>query len=111
MARKSPPQPLKPLSAGKPLLRGFDAIAGMEDLKRILNDDVVGALKDREQYGEYGLEIPNGMLLYGQRCGKTFMAERFAEEVGLNFRFAVGFCEHLCPRCTREDWPAVRRGP
>lgn len=87
VARKSPPQPLKPLSAGKPLLRGFDAIAGMEDLKRILNDDVVGALKDREQYEEYGLEIPNGMLLYGPPgCGKTFMAERFAEEVGLNFR-------------------------
>ena len=71
--RKSPPQPLKPLSSGKPLLRGFDAIAGMGELKRILNDDVVGALKDREKYAEYGLEIPNGMLLYGPPgCGKDF---------------------------------------
>ena len=87
VARKSPPKPLKPLSAGKPLLRGFDAIAGMDDLKRILTDDVVEALNDREGYEEYGLEIPNGMLLYGPPgCGKTFMAERFAEEVGLNFR-------------------------
>ena len=65
---------------------GFSAIAGMQTLKKILHDDVINALNDKERYEEYGLTIPNGMLLYGPPgCGKTFISERFAEEVGFNF--------------------------
>lgn len=67
--------------------RGFDAVAGMDDLKEMLLRDVIMAMKDREGYESYGIPIPNGMLLYGPPgCGKTFIAEKFAEEVGLNFR-------------------------
>jgi len=67
--------------------RGFDAVAGMDDLKEMLLRDVIMAMKDREGYETYGIPIPNGMLLYGPPgCGKTFIAEKFAEEVGLNFR-------------------------
>jgi len=65
---------------------GFSAIAGMQDLKDILYSDVIRALNEKELYASYGITIPNGMLLYGPPgCGKTFISERFAEEVGFNF--------------------------
>lgn len=66
--------------------QGFRAIAGMQELKDTIYLDVIGALNDRERYEEYGLTIPNGMLLYGPPgCGKTFFAEKLAEEIGYNF--------------------------
>ena len=65
---------------------GFAAIAGMRNLKDILYNDVIRALNEPELYKSYGVTIPNGMLLYGPPgCGKTFISERFAEEVGFNF--------------------------
>ncbi|MFT7005485.1 MAG: transitional endoplasmic reticulum ATPase, partial [Sulfurimonas sp.] len=65
---------------------GFNAIAGMQELKDILYNDVIRALNEKELYESYGVTIPNGMLLYGPPgCGKTFISERFAEEVGFNF--------------------------
>ena len=66
--------------------QGFKAIAGMQELKETIQLDVIDALSDKEKYAEYGLTIPNGMLLYGPPgCGKTFFAERMAEEIGFNF--------------------------
>ncbi|MEI7421476.1 MAG: AAA family ATPase [Prolixibacteraceae bacterium] len=66
--------------------KGFDLIAGMNDLKEILYQDIILPLKDRELYLQYKVSIPNGMLLYGPPgCGKTFIAEKFADEVGYNF--------------------------
>ena len=65
---------------------GFAAIAGMHELKELIKLDVIDALNESERYAEYGLTIPNGMLLYGPPgCGKTFFAEKLAEEVGFNF--------------------------
>lgn len=65
---------------------GFSAIAGMQELKDTIQLDVIDALNEKERYAEYGLTIPNGMLLYGPPgCGKTFFAERMAEEIGFNF--------------------------
>jgi transitional endoplasmic reticulum ATPase len=65
---------------------GFDAIAGMQELKDQLKLDVIDALNNPEEYAKYGVTIPNGMLLYGPPgCGKTFFAKHFAEEVGFNF--------------------------
>jgi len=70
--------------------KGFDAIAGMAELKKQLQLDVIDALHNPEQYAEYGVTIPNGMLLYGPPgCGKTFFAKHFAEEVGFNFVLAT----------------------
>lgn len=66
--------------------KGFSAIAGMQELKDTIRLDVIDALNDKERYAEYGLTIPNGILLYGPPgCGKTFFAERMAEEIGFNF--------------------------
>jgi len=65
---------------------GFDDIAGMDSLKELLYHDVIRAIKERDLYTEYGLTIPNGLLLYGPPgCGKSFIASKFAEEVGFNF--------------------------
>lgn len=69
---------------------GFNAIAGMKDLKEQLQLDVIDALNNPEEYAKYGVTIPNGMLLYGPPgCGKTFFAKHFAEEVGFNFVLAT----------------------
>jgi len=77
---KTPQKPKKKKGAG------FSAIAGMQKLKDILYKDVIQALNEPEKYKKYGITIPNGMLLYGPPgCGKTFISERFAEEVGFNF--------------------------
>lgn len=81
-----------PQEASKPKLKeikkgkGFSAIAGMQALKDIIQLDVIDALNEKERYAEYGLTIPNGILFYGPPgCGKTFFAERMAEEIGVNF--------------------------
>jgi transitional endoplasmic reticulum ATPase len=67
---------------------GFDAIAGMQELKDKLKNEIIDLLEDAEGAKEYDLSIPNGMLLYGPpRCGKTFFAEKFAEEAGYNYKF------------------------
>ncbi|WP_420462491.1 AAA family ATPase [Candidatus Palauibacter sp.] len=77
--------PTRPAShSGTP--RGFDAVAGMDDLKNLLINDVVNVLRDPERYAAYGLTIRNGLLLYGPPgCGKTFLAQRLAEETHLTF--------------------------
>ena len=65
---------------------GFAAVAGMEELKQKMREEVIEPLHNPEEYNRYGITIPNGMLLYGPPgCGKTFFAKHFAEEVGFNF--------------------------
>lgn len=77
-----------PEGFSKPKGGGFADVAGMDDLKKLLNESVLYVLRDKERAERYRLTIPNGMLLYGPPgCGKTFIAERFAEEAGYNFRF------------------------
>lgn len=66
--------------------RGFDEIAGMEDLKETLYQDIILPLSDKLLYEQYKVSIPNGMLLYGPPgCGKTFIAQKFAEEISYNY--------------------------
>lgn len=65
---------------------GFRDIAGMEELKNYLTQRVIFVIKNKEKVEKYKLTAPNGMLLYGPPgCGKTFVAEKFAEETGFNF--------------------------
>jgi transitional endoplasmic reticulum ATPase len=73
---------------GQSQRKGFDEVAGMDDLKEMLNNDVIRAISEKDRYDEYRLTIPNGMLLYGPMgCGKTFFARKFAEELGYNIVF------------------------
>ena len=87
---KSDEKPEKKIQSKKAKGKGFDAIAGMKELKAKLKLDVIDALHSPEEYAKYGVTIPNGMLLYGPPgCGKTFFAKHFAEEVGFNFMLAT----------------------
>lgn len=66
--------------------KGFEDIAGMSELKETLNKQVVFVIRNKEVAEEYKITPPNGMLLYGPPgCGKTFFAEKFAEETGFNY--------------------------
>lgn len=65
---------------------GFQDIAGMQELKDYLKQKVIFVIQNKELAEEYRITPPNGMLLYGPPgCGKTFFAEKFAEETGFNF--------------------------
>lgn len=66
--------------------KGFDAIAGLDELKKEMKRSVIDILQNPEKAERYGAKLPNGMVLYGPPgCGKTFFAKHFAEEVGFNF--------------------------
>lgn len=67
-------------------LKGFAKVAGMDELKRTLYEDVIYPMTRPELYKEYGLESVNGFLLYGPPgCGKTYIAKALAEETGRYF--------------------------
>ena len=66
---------------------GFADVAGMDDIKTLLVKSVLNILKNTEKAKQYRLQIPNGILLYGPPgCGKSYFAEKFAEEAGYNFK-------------------------
>lgn len=68
------------------VLRGFDCVAGMKELKALLISDVIDPLLNPEKFKKFKLSIPNGILLYGPPgCGKTFIVKKLAEELGYNF--------------------------
>ncbi len=65
---------------------GFADVAGMEDLKKRLQTEVIALFRNPEKYTKLRVKIPNGILLYGPPgCGKTFIAKKFAEELGCNY--------------------------
>lgn len=65
---------------------GFDGLAGMEELKSILYNEVIRPIIERDRFEKFGIPLLNGVLLYGPPgCGKTFVAERLVEEIGFNF--------------------------
>ena len=80
----------KKIKSQKAKGKGFDAIAGMDELKTEMKKSVIDVLQNPEKAERYGAKIPNGMVLYGPPgCGKTFFAKHFAEEVGFNFILAT----------------------
>ncbi len=76
----------KPIKVEKKTGKGFDEVAGMEELKNILYHDIILPLKEKSLYEQYKVTVPNGLLLYGPPgCGKTFISQKFAEEIDYNF--------------------------
>lgn len=66
--------------------RGFECIAGMDTLKRLLIADVINPLKHPENFKKFKVSIPNGIILFGPPgCGKTFIIRKLAEELQYNF--------------------------
>lgn len=83
---KSDEKDEKKIKTQKAKGKGFDAIAGLDDLKNEMRRSVIDVLQNPEKAERYGAKLPNGMVLYGPPgCGKTFFAKHFAEEVGFNF--------------------------
>lgn len=69
-----------------PAGQGLEKVAGMHALKELLLQEVVEPVRHPEPYRQYGLSIPNGILLYGPPgCGKTYIARHLAEELGHYF--------------------------
>lgn len=84
------PAKTKESEATKPEKKGngFADVAGMDELKKRLNEEVIDIIKNPEKYKRLRVKIPNGILLYGPPgCGKTYIAEKFAEEVGCNYMY------------------------
>lgn len=66
--------------------KGFECVAGMEELKNLLIADVINPLRNPEKFKKFKVSIPNGIILYGPPgCGKTFIVRKLAEELGYNF--------------------------
>lgn len=66
--------------------KGLDLVAGMHEFKETLYQDIIRPLSEPELYREYGVTPPNGVLLYGPPgCGKTFIAQKLAEEIGYHY--------------------------
>jgi transitional endoplasmic reticulum ATPase len=64
----------------------WGGVAGMRELKVMLERDVILPLQEPEIYAKYRLNLPNGILLYGPPgCGKTFIARKLAEVAGFSF--------------------------
>ncbi|MBV3825606.1 AAA family ATPase [Phocaeicola vulgatus] len=67
---------------------GFADVAGMSQIKEMMKKKIINILKDPERAEKFKIQTPNGMLLYGPPgCGKSFIAEKFAEEAGYNYMF------------------------
>jgi AAA+ superfamily predicted ATPase len=70
-----------------PTERGFAKVAGMHELKKLLYEEVITALRDPDDLKAYGLTIPNGILLFGPPgCGKTYISRHLAEEMNYFFK-------------------------
>lgn len=88
--------------SSKSSISGFAAIAGMQSLKEQLQNDVIDVLKDSKRAQSLGIAIPNGLLLYGPPgCGKTYFAEKFAEEMG---------CKYIYVKCSDVASPYIHGG-
>lgn len=65
---------------------GFSDVAGMDKLKRDLNEGIIQYMNNPEQaladFEEYGKEMPKAILLYGPPgCGKTYITQALSQEV------------------------------
>lgn len=65
---------------------GFADVAGLNELKSRMQNEVINLVRNPEKYQRLRVKIPNGFLLYGPPgCGKTFVGEKLAEEIGWNY--------------------------
>jgi len=66
--------------------KGFECVAGMDELKNVLIADVINPLRSPENFKKFKVSIPNGIILYGPPgCGKTFIVRKLAEELEYDF--------------------------
>jgi len=67
-------------------LKGFECVAGMDQLKQQLTEEVINPLQHPENFKKFKVSIPNGIILHGPPgCGKTFIVRKLAEELNYDF--------------------------
>ncbi|MGN0237996.1 MAG: AAA family ATPase [Lepagella sp.] len=65
----------------------LDEVAGMNELKELFRRDFIRIVQNPQIAKAYGIKPSNCTLLYGpQGCGKTFIAEKAAQESGLTYK-------------------------
>ena len=76
-----------PLKKNKSEMKALDEVAGMADLKALFRRDFIRIVRNPKVAQAYGIKPSNCTLLYGpQGCGKTFIAEKAAQESGLKYK-------------------------
>ena len=64
----------------------WKGVAGMRDVKALLERDVILPLKKPLVYSQFKINPPNGVLFYGPPgCGKTFIAQKLSGILKLHF--------------------------
>lgn len=73
-------------SSRKPNEGLWKGVAGMREIKVIIERDVLLPLQEPELYQRYRVSLPNGILFYGPPgCGKTFIARKLADILKFEF--------------------------
>lgn len=92
---KEKQMPQKPLAAPpkSPIQEakggGLKDIAGMDKLKQLIQECFINVLRNKECAKAFGIKPPS-LLFYGPAgVGKTFFAEKVAEEIGIHFMKVV----------------------
>ena len=69
----------------------WDNVGGLNDEKKILEDNMVTAINTPNKFRKMGVKPPKGVLLYGPPgCGKTLLARALAAECGANMILVRG---------------------
>ncbi|XP_074569646.1 cell division control protein 48 homolog C [Curcuma longa] len=64
----------------------WDDVGGLTSLKKQFEDFIIKRIKHPEVYEEFGVNLEDGILLYGPPgCGKTLVAKAVANAAGANF--------------------------
>lgn len=86
---------------------GFEAVAGLDDVKQRLTEAVIWPVTQPERFARLGIDPPGGILLWGPPgTGKTFVVKALAHEAGAAF-FPVKGAE-LLDKYVGESERAVR---
>ena len=69
----------------------WDDVGGLDNVKKILNDNLILAMKDPSKFTKMGIKPPKGAIIYGPPgCGKTLIARALATESGANMILVRG---------------------
>jgi transitional endoplasmic reticulum ATPase len=67
-------------------IKSWKDVAGMYELKAIIERDIILPLKEKHLYKKFGVSVPRGFMFYGPPgCGKTFIANQIANRIGFDF--------------------------